>query len=268
MPQNFIGTALPLSEEGMSEVIDKLKVSIAELWAVLNVETRSCGFLADRRPTILFERHVFSRETNHKFDVSNSDISNPQSGKYGSGGAHQYDRLNSAIKLDRIAALCSTSWGIGQLMGFNAKIAGYTDVQEMVTAMMASEDQQLLGMAGEIIHNNLDRALQRHNWAAFARGYNGPAYAKNDYDTRLAAAYQKYALGPLPDLLIRSAQIYLTYLEYHPGPADGIMGRFTRSALNDFQGEHNLPLTDVIDDSVILTLKKEVDKLPIRLVGA
>jgi len=29
------------------------------------------------------------------------------------------------------------------------------------------------------------------NWATFASGYNGPQYKKNDYDTRLEAAYSR-----------------------------------------------------------------------------
>ena len=262
MSEPFRGTALPLDQEGMAEVIDRMQVRAAELWAVLNVETRGCGFLPDRRPLILFERHVFSRETNRQFDTSHPDISNRTAGGYGAGGAAQYERLQRALALDRKAALRSTSWGIGQVMGFNAKIAGYADVEEMVTAMTVSESQQLLGMAGEITHNKLDRALRAHDWSAFARGYNGPKYAKNSYDTRLAAAHQKYTLGPLPDLVVRAAQIYLSYLGYHPGPVDGVMGRFTRSALNEFQEQHGLPITNDIDEEQLLPLAQEAGKLP------
>ena len=262
MAPAFRGLALPLTEDGMAEVITMLQVRAAEVWAVLTVETLGCGFLADRRPIILFERHIFSRETRQRYDKTNPDISNPDSGGYGRGGEHQYDRLERAITLDRRAALRSTSWGIGQLMGFNAEIAGYANEEEMVTAMTVSENQQLLGMAGEITHNRLHLALQRHEWAAFARGYNGPAYAKNQYDTRLAAAYQKYLTGPLPGLLIRAGQIYLTYLGYHPGPVDGVMGRLTRSALNDFQRDHQLVATDGLDESVVSVLQQEVGKLP------
>ena len=110
----FRGKAIPLDQEGLADVIDRLRVHAAELWAVLNVETRGCGFLPDRRPMILSERHIFSRETQHRFDNSNPDISNQQPGGYGAGGAAQYDRLQRAAALDRTAALRSASWGIGQ----------------------------------------------------------------------------------------------------------------------------------------------------------
>ena len=261
MPLPFRGSALPLDEDGMAEVVDRLRVGVAELWAVLNVETRGCGFLPDRRPFILYERHIFSRETGHRFDASDPGISNPLAGGYGAGGSAQYDRLERAVALDRRAALRSASWGIGQLMGFNAEIAGYADVEAMVTAMTVSESNQLQGMAGEIVHNRLDRALRAHDWATFARGYNGPAYARNSYDTRLAAACQKYTLGPLPDLVIRTAQAYLSYLGYQPGPIDGVMGRFTRSALDEFQRKNQLPITSEIDAAQLSSLKQAVEVL-------
>lgn len=41
--------------------------------------------------------------------------------------------------------------------------------------------------------NGLIPALNLKDFAAFARKYNGPAYAANRYDVRMAAAYQKWA---------------------------------------------------------------------------
>ena len=261
MPEPFRGTALPLDQEGITDAIDRMSVGVAELWSVLSVETRGCGFLPDRRPKILFERHIFSRETNHQFDATYPDISNPLAGGYGTRGAAQYERLQRALALDRQAALRSTSWGIGQVMGFNAEIAGYADVEEMVTLMTASEHQQLLGMAGYITHNMLDRALRAHDWATFARVYNGSDYVSNRYDTNLAAAYQQYTLGPLPDLGIRAVQIYLAYLGYQPGPVDGVLGQRTRAALNEFQTQHGLSVTSEVDEGLLSTLKEEVEQL-------
>jgi hypothetical protein len=254
----FQGTALPIDQNGMSEVTDRMGIHAPELWAVLGVETRGCGFLPDRRPAILFERHIFSRETAGRFDASNPDISNPQAGGYGAGGAAQYDRLQRALQLDRKAALRSASWGIGQIMGFNAELAGYPDVETMVSAMSASEDDQLRAMAALIMKNGLHLYLRSHDWTSFARAYNGPDYAKNKYDTRLAAAYQTYAMGALPDLSVRAAQVFLTYLGFHPGTIDGIAGRLTYSALNDFQQQNNLPVTSEINDDVLAKLRERV----------
>jgi len=73
----FVGTAFPLSQGGVNETLTSSGLGIAELWAVLSVETSGCGYLPDRRPKILFERHVFSRLTEHRYDAGDADISQP-----------------------------------------------------------------------------------------------------------------------------------------------------------------------------------------------
>lgn len=257
MSLSFKGTALPLDKDGIAQITDRMGIGEAELWTVITVETRGCGFLPDRRPKILFERHIFSRETSSRFDQSNLEVSNKAPGGYGMDGPRQYDRLEEAMSLEPTAALRSASWGIGQVLGANAEISGYANVEAMVQAMIASENEQLSAMAGFIIHNGLHKALIAHNWAAFARGYNGPAYAKNKYDTKLEAAYLKYMLGLRPDLNVRIAQVYLTYLGYKPGPIDGVPGQFTYTALNTFQSQKNLTVTNKIDDNILAILKEK-----------
>jgi len=254
----FQGSGAPLSASGLAEAFELLAAGAAEIWAVLTVETGTCGFLTDRRPCILFEQHIFHRQTGSRFDSTASDISSAKPGNYGANGSHQYDRLLRAAALDRKAALLSASWGIGQVMGFNAQIAGYSDVELLVKAMSESEDKQLLAVAGEIKHNKLDSALRSHDWATFARGYNGPNFAINQYDQRLGAAHQKYSAGLLPDLNVRAAQLYLTYLGYAPGPVDGVAGRFTQSALQQFQLRHNMPARDRFDSDLLARLKAAV----------
>jgi len=254
MALEFSGIGLALSRAGFDGVAGRLKVGAPELWAVLTVETRGCGFLPDKRPAILFERHVFHRQTDGRFDRQAPDISDPRAGGY-RGGAREYDRLAKAIALDRQAALRSVSWGIGQVMGFNAAAAGFADVETMVRDMAESEDAQLRGMAEFIAHEKLDRPLSARDWKAFARGYNGPDYAKNQYDARLAAMHRRFADGPLPDLDLRAAQVYLTYRGFDPGPVDGVVGRRTRAALADFQAAQALPATGEIDAATLAKLR-------------
>ena len=243
---DFQGQGRPLSDEGMDRVCETLGVEEAEVWAVLTVETRGFGFLQDRRPQILFERHIFRRLTDGHYDVGNTDISNTKPGGY-VGGPGEYTRLEKAIGLDRGAALRSASWGLGQVMGFNHKIAGFDTVDDMVTDMVMNEDAQLLAMANFIKGNNLAGALRRHSWASFARGYNGQDFKRNEYDTRLAAAHAKFKTI-LPDLILRTAQSALLYLDIDPGPIDGLRGRRTRSALILFQERNSLPVTGELDE--------------------
>jgi peptidoglycan hydrolase-like protein with peptidoglycan-binding domain len=125
----------------------------------------------------------------------------------------------------------------------------------MVTAMRDAEDVQLRAMVGEIVTGNLHRSLRAHDWASFARGYNGASFAVNQYDTRLAAAYQRFALGLLPDLTVRAAQIHLMYLGFDPGPVDGLPGRRTRSAVIDFQEKEGVPASGNLDEPTLELLR-------------
>jgi hypothetical protein len=252
MAVSFVGRSRALSKTGFATVGESLAVKAQEIWAVLAVETSGCGFLADRRPQILFERHYFHRLTGGRFD--DGDISDPTAGGYGASGAHQYDRLARAIAKDRTAALRSTSWGLGQIMGDNFAAAGFADVETMVAAMVDSEDAQLLGVGAFLQSSGLDAPLHAHDWASFARGYNGPDFAKNHYDVSLRGEFQKYSFGAMPDLDLRAAQLYLTFGGFDPGPVDGVLGKRTRAALVEFQTEQGLPATGEVDDAVLEAL--------------
>ena len=251
---DFCADGTPLSGTGLTTVAAQLGVPSAALWAVVRVETRGCGFLGDRRPQILFERHIFHRQTDGAFDLTAPDISNPAAGGYGASGAHQYDRLSAAIALDRQAALRSASWGIGQVMGFHAESLHFASVEAMVAAMVTSEDLQLGAMAGFIRRAGLDDPLRRQDWARFARGYNGADYASHRYDTQLARAYAELMARGLPDFRSRAAQLYLTYRGYTPGAIDGIIGDQTRTALKTFQEAANLDATGELDATTFARL--------------
>lgn len=238
---DFVGSGGPLTSAGLGASCDRLGVSLPQLWAVLKVETSGFGFLRDRRPQILFERHVFHHLTNGRFDVTAPDVSDPVPGGYGAGGAHQYDRLAQAITLDRMAALQSASWGIGQVMGRNAQMVGFADIETMVREMAGSEDAQLHGMVGYVKAAGIDTALQHKDWAVFARAYNGKNYAERGYHTKLADACTHFELNGTPDLSIRTAQVFLTYRGFEPGPVDGIVGNRTKDALVRFQHARGLP---------------------------
>jgi len=248
----FQGTAFGLSSEGIAKVSTNLAVHVPEIWTVLAVETSGCGFLPDRRPQILYERHIFHRLTGGRFD--DGDISDVSPGGYGPRGAQQYERLSRAILKDRTAALQSASWGIGQIMGQNYALAGFETVDEMVLAMSQSENDQLMAMGAFLVNSRLAASLQAHDWTSFARGYNGPNYVVNRYDVRLNAEYQKFLAGGLPDLNVRAAQLYLSFLGFHPGPIDGIAGIETLAAFSEFARQQRIPDSGVIDAVAVTNL--------------
>ena len=85
----------------------------------------------------------------------------------------------------------ATSWGLPQMMGFNCLLAGHKTAEAMHASFLESEDNQVMGMANFIVKAGLAPALKKHDWKAFAKGYNGSGYAQNKYDQKLAAAYKK-----------------------------------------------------------------------------
>jgi hypothetical protein len=251
---DFTGAASPLTSVGVTGFTDMAGTGAPEMWCVLSVETSGCGFLPDKRPKILFERHKFHALTGGQFDVSHPDISQPTPGGYGQGGANQYNRLAEAIGLDRESALKSASWGIGQIMGLNFQQAGFGDVESMVAAMQVSEDAQLAAMARFLVSNHLAAPLDAHQWSNFALGYNGPNYAANNYDGLLSQFYGRFSTGPLPDLTIRSFQVCLTYKGFDPKGIDGVMGNGTRSAIMQFQAANGMQPTGAVDDAFALAV--------------
>jgi len=252
--EDFVGAGSPMSQSGLDAATAIDGIDSANLWAVLSVETSGCGFLADRRPKILFERHIFSGLTAGAYDASNPDISSPTPGGYGPGGSNQYARLQAAMELNQEAALKSASWGLGQIMGENYSPAGFSDVDSMVSAMVSSEDAQLQAMAAFISAQGMAQALQNQDWAGFARLYNGPNYAANNYDGLLRQFYAQISNGKMPDLTVRAAQVYLTYRGFDLGNIDGIAGPNTVAAVKSFQASIGVPVTGLINPQLIQAL--------------
>jgi len=256
---NFTGKANPLSQQGLETACQLLCTGPAEIWTLLTVETKGCGYLPDRRPVILFERHIFHKQTGGAHG-------SPEPGGY-LGGAKEYDRLEEAMALDPHAALNSASWGIGQVMGFNSKLAGFPSVKSMVEAMISDEDAQLIAVAHYLRAEKLDRFLAAHQWEAFAMGYNGPKYKENNYDTKLAAAYAAFSTGPLPQIEVRQAQMLLTFLGFNPGSIDGIPGKLTTAAAIQFTQQHYMKTSNTTDIPLIAALQETVNAMFAMPVG-
>lgn len=184
-----------LTEADWQRAARTLGVDVAAIKAVAEVEASRSGFLADGRPKILFEAHQFSDRTGGRHDRSHPGISSPRWNRdLYVGGAGEHTRLAEAMALNRTAALESASWGRFQIMGFNHRAAGYSNVEDFVAAMRQNEGRQLDAFVSFIRADPaLHRALQNHDWAGFARAYNGERYAENQYDTRLADAYRRLA---------------------------------------------------------------------------
>lgn len=191
-----------LTEQQIRDVATKNGIEYACLRAAIQVEATGGGFIDEDTPKILFEPHVFYRlltaknyiTIRNKAMAENPRICYPKWGQYPYGKtSEQHDRLKIACEYDRDSALQACSWGLGQVMGSNYQSLGYDSLQEFVNAMYADEAGQLDAMCRFIKVNGLLDKLNRHDWAGFAKGYNGSGYAKNAYDKKLAQAYHQFA---------------------------------------------------------------------------
>ncbi len=198
MWNGFKGRAKRLDDIDLPAIGHRIGVGEDEIHAVLEVESRGSGFDKQGRPAMLFEPHIFwdeLKDADQRKEAARLGIAYPNWGAR-PYPKDSYDRLRMAMNINDVAALRSASWGLGQVMGFNFKAAGYPSVQAMVRAFMDDEEAQLSGMINFIRTNRLDDEIRRHDWTAFARGYNGPGFAKHNYDGRLAAAYAKWKRIP------------------------------------------------------------------------
>lgn len=203
-PKSFMalmGACQPkhLSAADLVRAADQLGVELASVRAMNQVESLGEGFLPDGRPKILFERHVFYRQLQaHGIDpepiaAKSPHLCNQEPGGY-QGGAAEYQRLEAAKMIHLAAAYESASWGAFQVMGYHWSDLGYESAPHFVAAMRESEAAQLDAFVRFIVHEpGLLPALKARKWSTVAKIYNGPAYARNLYDAKLAQAYAKYA---------------------------------------------------------------------------
>lgn len=194
MDTTFKGAAKRLDDLDLPKLGARIGVGEDEIHAFLDVETLGHGFDALGRPVILFEPHVFYRNLAGaaRAKAVAAGLAYPKWGQQ-PYPKDSYPRLKGACAIDETAALKSASWGLGQVLGENFKAAGYETVQAMVSDMMLDEELQLAAAVNFIKFHKLYDNLRNHDWAGFAKGYNGAGYRKNSYDTRLAEAYRKWS---------------------------------------------------------------------------
>lgn len=183
-------------------IANRENITPAALLAVVEIESAGKAFEVDGvTPQLLFERHVFYRELTKLAPDKVAAAEAAELTRKSWDKATQYkDQGTSKGRLALIAqaraidievANRSASWGLGQTMGFNAKMIGYASATLMVKAM-ADLPTQVECMIREIKRTNNTDNLRGRQWAEFARIYNGAGYRQNSYDTRLATAYAKW----------------------------------------------------------------------------
>ncbi|KTF70685.1 N-acetylmuramidase family protein [Sphingomonas sp. HT-1] len=186
------GPDYKLGADDIEDAADQLRVDPAAIWAVWDVEASGAAF-TDGRPTILFEPHRFSRATGHRYDASHPAISSRNWNRklYPARQVGRWGQLLDAVALDVDAGFASASYGGFQILGENHAICGAVTPWAFAWQQSQTEADQLAAFLRFVEGKGLAAALRRHDWAAFAKGYNGTAFRENRYDERLAAAYAR-----------------------------------------------------------------------------
>jgi N-acetylmuramidase len=184
----------------------RLGIESAFLRAVLKVEAGNAGpfHKSTDKPVIRFESHIFNGRLN-KGEKRAGWGKSKLNGRHVDGVSCEGGQVNEqkcfqrAIKINPKAAYASISMGQGQIMGFNAGIAGYSSAQAMYEAFSNKSTgavaqiksmTRLIEKTGTIL-----AACRRKDFGAFTRGYNGskpgsPLYAR--YTAKMEQYYNRY----------------------------------------------------------------------------
>lgn len=183
----------------VSEIIsssEQLGIDPATILALTEIESGGRFFHSvngRQEPAIRFEGHYFDRrlnDTTRKL-ARNAGISSPVAGRIRNPASQQqrWELLARAMKFNYQAALESTSWGIGQVMGAHWQWLSYDSIDEFVKIVRSGVQGQIDVMLRYIVKADLIDTLSAQDWSSFARRYNGPNYAKNQYDLKLEASW-------------------------------------------------------------------------------
>ncbi|MFA7604050.1 MAG: N-acetylmuramidase domain-containing protein [Novosphingobium sp.] len=257
----------------------KLGIELAAMLAVIEIESAFRFFETVNgkpEPVIRWEGHYFDRRLSgqDRDQARALGLAHPTAGaiKNPKSQTARWGMLTRALEIDARAAFESASYGGGQVMGANWKPLRYASVETLVNAARSGVDGQIDMMARFIDVNGLGGALKRRDWAAFARGYNGPAFARHGYHTRLKAAYERYIkrLGAEPTLAPSAAGMlrlgssgarvrelqHLLVRAGHSLKIDGDYGPATHDAVRMFQMQNGLEVDGVAGPLTMASLDR------------
>lgn len=269
----YKGTGRKITSAEFTSLAQEYGMEVAVLRAIMEVEARGTGFYKDGRIINLYEPHIaYKYASKYKDALVKNGLAYPRWKR--DYPDTSFDRIDRAAKLStpEIAAL-STSWGLGQIMGFNHKAAGYSTAVAMVKDFAESEYNQVKGMLNFIANNKKMMAAARSkDWNTFAYYYNGEKYAENRYHIKLANAYSKWSASGnknkqtviIDNILdmgdkgdnVGALQTKLNYLGYTIKNIDKDFGKLTETAVIKFQKDNKLKADGKAGTEVLTLLDK------------
>lgn len=171
------------------------KIEFSALMAFIAVESGGKGFDSKTGKILIqFEPHWFKKKAPYapsgNWSVNKVDRQ-----------AEEWKAFNEAFRLDKNAAMESTSIGLPQIMGFHWKRLGYDSVGKMWDDFKVSETRQVKALIKFIeTDKRLLKALIEKDWHQVAMIYNGTGYAalahkygREPYNLSMKREYEKWA---------------------------------------------------------------------------
>lgn len=175
-------------------IADRLGASLRQVQAVAKVESNGGGWNDQGQPKALYERHYAWRRLRIKIPL----LSDPAPGGYTldadrDGTNDSWEKLADMAMRNPVVAFESASFGKFQIMGAHWKSLNYAGPVEMAWSLRDHEANHYDMLSRFIVANSMLADLRRlstnpADCVGFARKYNGPAFAKNNYHHKLAAA--------------------------------------------------------------------------------
>ena len=236
MTQPWKGAARPLPPQAMEDAARKIGCDTAALRAVWDVEAAGQYYLSDGSVIRRFEPHHMPGST---MDWRDS---------LAISGKRREQMFLQAYREQPDAALRATSWGAAQIMGFNAKTAGYGDAEAMVLDAAESAECQVDAFVGLVQAWGLDSALRGHDWRAFARRWNGSGKV-DDYARKIESAYRRHSGGQRSPEILRTGSRGAGVKRLQRAlsvSVDGVFGPRTHEAVEKFQSDAGLAVDGVV----------------------
>ena len=165
---------------------------VPEFLAFVEVEANGVIYTeihGQKMPVIRWEGHYFHRLLPPALLQRGIDanLAHPKVGgiKNPANQGQRYQMLAKGKSIHTVAAISSTSWGIGQVMGAHWQWLGYPSAQAFEDTATRGFGGQLEIMCRFLVKSGIIPHLKRRDWSAVARIYNGPAYAKNRCDVKM-----------------------------------------------------------------------------------
>lgn len=250
----------------------RLKVEPAVLLAVCEIESAGHVFARVKNrnePLIRWEGHYFDQRLSgsKREQARRAGLAHPKAGKVRNprSQTERWELLGRAMRIDQKAALESISIGLGQVMVAHWEKLGFDSPQAMVAKAREGATGQIELMVRYIERFGLVDELQRLDFTAFTRGYNGPGGIKAGYHERMAEAYHRHtghapvsqASGMLrmgsKGAKVREVQALLVRAGYSL-KIDGDFGTATKKAVMSFQRNHKLAVDGVVGPETMRAL--------------